>query len=139
MDTTGIFENKLVKKGIKPTTMRLLVLEVLANQVAAVSLSELEHSFTKADRITLYRTLKTFEGHKVIHSIDDGTGAVKYALCVEGCECKPEDLHLHFHCTNCKKTFCLTNNTIPPIQLPKNFSLQEVKLIVKGLCEKCSP
>jgi len=106
-------EFKLAAKGVKPTAMRLLVMDVLSKQDAAISLSELESSFAKADRITLYRTLKTFETHNLIHRVDDGTGALKYALCIDGCECHLKDLHVHFHCTTCKRTYCLADNTIP--------------------------
>ncbi|MEP0710878.1 transcriptional repressor [Algoriphagus sp.] len=87
-------ENKLEEKEIRPTAMRLLVLKTLQKQIAAVSLQDLEAAFEKADRITLYRTLKTFEEKGLIHSIEDGTGITKYALCEEGCKCAPEDLHL---------------------------------------------
>ncbi|MBI1780601.1 MAG: transcriptional repressor [Sphingobacteriales bacterium] len=134
----NIMEFKLAAKGVKSTAMRLLVMEVLSKQGAAISLSQLEQFFEKADRITLYRTLKTFEVKKIIHSIDDGTGAIKYALCVEGCECHPEDLHVHFHCSKCKRTYCLTDNIIPPINLPQKFVLEEINLVIKGLCENCS-
>lgn len=131
-------ETKLINKGVKPTAMRMLVMEVLFNQQTAINLSQLEQSFERADRITLYRTLKTFENKNVIHSIDDGTGAIKYALCVDGCECRPNDLHVHFHCTKCKKTYCLTNSSIPVINLPQKFILYETNMIIKGLCENCS-
>lgn len=89
-------DNKLNLKNIKPTAMRELVLDILTEQKMAISLSDLEQKFHKSDRVTLYRTLKTFEENKLIHSIDDGTGAVKYALCKESCQCHPEDLHVHF-------------------------------------------
>ena len=67
-------EQKLLSKKIKPTTMRLLVLQQLMQRSSAIGLTELENSFERADRTTLYRTLKTFEKNKLIHSIDDGTG-----------------------------------------------------------------
>ena len=73
----------LNNRNIKPTSMRELVLKVLSEQKAAISLTDLEQAFEKADRITLYRTLKTFEANKLIHRIDDGSGAIKYALCLE--------------------------------------------------------
>ncbi|MDX5483056.1 MAG: transcriptional repressor, partial [Hymenobacteraceae bacterium] len=73
-------ENLLQEKQVKPTAMRLLVLEFLSKQQAAVSLNDLEAAFHRADRSTLYRTLKTFEEKGVVHSIADGTGSVKYAL-----------------------------------------------------------
>ena len=96
-----LLENRLERQGIKPTAMRLLVLEYLLQQKAAVSLKEVEDAFEKADRITLYRTLKTFEEKGLVHHVEDGSGATKYALCEEGCQCAPEDLHVHFHCNSC--------------------------------------
>lgn len=138
MEMGNGMEFKLTAKGVKPTTMRLLVMDVLSRQDAAISLSELESSFAKADRITLYRTLKTFETHNLIHRIDDGTGALKYALCIEGCECHLKDLHVHFHCTKCRRTYCLADNTIPLVTLPEKFTTQEINMVIKGLCQKCS-
>ena len=70
------------------------------------TLSDIENAFEKADRTTLYRTIKTFEEKAIVHQIDDGTGITKYALCENGCNCEIEtDLHLHFHCNNCNELF----------------------------------
>ncbi|HET8753823.1 MAG TPA: transcriptional repressor [Salinimicrobium sp.] len=132
------FENKLEQKKVRPTAMRLLVLETLQKQKAAISLQDLELAFEKADRITLYRTLKTFQKKGLIHSIEDGTGATKYALCQEGCECAPEDMHLHFFCTSCEDTFCLPKLKIPEISLPEGFVPVETNLLVKGVCANCT-
>lgn len=130
-------ENKLDSRNIKPTAMRQLVFKVLAERKAAISLPELEKTFEKADKSTLYRTLKTFEESKIIHKIDDGTGAVKYALCHEACECEPEDLHVHFICSHCKNTYCLNEIPIPEINLPVDFTLESVNMVVKGICMNC--
>lgn len=129
---------KLIKKNLKPTAMRELVLEALMEQQVAVCLSDLEKMFDKVDKTTLYRTLKTFEKNKLIHSIDDGTGAVKYALCKETCQCHPEDLHVHFFCIKCQHTFCLNDIPIPSINLPVNFSLENVNMVAKGVCSNCN-
>jgi len=131
-------ENILKSRNIKPTAMRILVLEVLAGQDAAIGLPELEQLFDRADKTTLYRTLKVFEEKKLIHRIDDGTGSVKYALCPANCECLPEDLHLHFLCTSCKKTYCLPDIPVPTIQLPGDFSVESVNMVAKGICSKCN-
>lgn len=131
-------EKTLNQKQIRPTTMRLLVLETLQKQIAAVSLQDLEAAFEKADRITLYRTLKTFEEKGLIHSIEDGTGITKYALCEEGCVCAPEDLHVHFYCNGCKETFCLPKSKVPDVPLPERFQAEEASLLVKGLCSRCA-
>jgi Fur family ferric uptake transcriptional regulator len=131
-------ENKLRTQDVKPTAMRILVLRTLLNSRSAMSLSDIEQQFDQADRTTLYRTLKTFESKKIIHKIDDGTNAPKFAVCVEGCECNPEDLHIHFHCTNCEETYCLNNISIPTIELPNQFTLNQINMVVKGLCDDCS-
>jgi Fur family ferric uptake transcriptional regulator len=93
----------------------------------------------KTDRTTLYVTLKTFEEKGIVHQIDDGSSITKYALCEQGCNCQIEtDLHLHFHCNNCKETICLTDHKIPHINLPNGFVSENVNLVVKGICDKCS-
>ena len=131
-------ENRLQQRDIKPTAMRILVLQHLMEQTTAISLQSIENAFNNADKSTLYRTLKTFEQNKLVHTIDDGTKQLKYALCLESCECKTIDQHFHFHCTNCENTFCLTNQNIPSIELPKNFKMIQANMVIKGLCESCN-
>jgi Fur family ferric uptake transcriptional regulator len=130
-------DKKLKIRNIKPTAMRELVLKVLTEQDRAISLADLEQKFDNADKTTLYRTLKTFEENKLIHSINDGTGSVKYALCKETCQCHPEDLHVHFLCTKCQQTYCLNDISIPSIDLPTNFKLETINMVVKGICSNC--
>jgi len=133
------YENILEKNNIRPTAMRLLVLKDLFNENRAVSLTDLEYNFDRSERTTLYRTLKTFVNSGIAHQIDDGTGITKYALCEENCTCAIDiDLHVHFHCNNCKETICLPKHKIPTINLPNNYLAEEVNLVVKGICDKCS-
>jgi len=132
-----VSDEKLKSRNIKPTAMRKLVLKVLSEKVTAISLADLEQHFEKADKVTLYRTLKTFEENKLIHSIDDGSGSVKYALCKETCLCHPEDLHVHFLCTKCRQTYCLTDLPVPAVNLPVQFSIKSVNMVIKGICANC--
>lgn len=133
-----MLEQKLENRNIKPTAMRLLVLRQLVESGSAISLKDLESKFERADKATLYRTLKTFENKKLIHSIEDGTGSVKYALCEEGCECEPQDQHIHFHCVSCGETFCLTKTKIPQTQIPVGFKASSASIVYKGVCPNCS-
>jgi Fur family ferric uptake transcriptional regulator len=133
-----LIEQKLANKNINPTAMRILVLNLLLEQNAAISLSDIEKGLASADRITIYRTVKTFEEKGLVHVIDDGTGTPKYALCPDECDANEHhDLHVHFYCITCKETFCLPNSKIPDIILPANFSSLEMNLVVKGICSKC--
>lgn len=132
-------ENMLLAKQIKPTAVRLLVLDYILQQTAAVALVDLERVFKYSDKTTLYRTLKTFEEKGMIHIINDGADATKYALC--DMECKPGvhvDLHIHFYCNICKDLLCLPEGQMPDVILPKNFRLQEISLVAKGICPRCA-
>ncbi len=132
-------EENLKAHHIKPTAMRLLVFEYLIGKEAAVGLTDLYQDFEKSDRTTIYRTLRAFEDHGLVHSIDDGTGVPKYALCEEGCKCEIErDLHLHFHCRVCGQTKCLTSYKIPEVELPPKYVPEEANLVIKGVCDNCS-
>ena len=132
-------EKTLENYQVRPTAMRILIYKYLAEKEIAVALTDIESAFAKAERTTLYRTLKTFEEKKIVHQIDDGTGISKYALCEKGCNCEIEqDLHLHFHCNNCNETVCLTEHKIPQIKVPDGYMAEDVNLVVKGICEKCS-
>ncbi|MAT54905.1 MAG: transcriptional repressor [Saprospirales bacterium] len=132
-----LLEQKLLSRKVKPTAVRMLVLQQLMDRASAISLSELENNFERADRSTLYRTLKTFEKSKLIHRIDDGTGMSKYALCEDGCECKLNDLHVHFYCTTCQQTICVTEAKVPKVELPSGFELTEMNMVLKGICANC--
>ncbi len=125
-------------KKVRNTAVRTIVLRHLLNQNKAQSLKDIESALTYTDRSSIFRTLKTFEEHKVIHSIEDGSGMTKYAVCADGCNCEPQDLHYHYYCTKCSRTFCLFDIPIPKIQLPDNFTLQQANMVIKGLCNNCN-
>lgn len=119
--------------------MRILVYQFIESQTSAVSLKLVEEHFEKSDRTTLYRTLKTFEEKGVVHQIDDGTGTPKYALCQHEHQSeKHSELHLHFHCSNCNETVCLTEHQIPQISLPEHYIPENINMMVKGICYKCN-
>ena len=129
----------LARKNVRITAMRQLVLEYFLQENAVLGLSELEKIFPKSDRITIYRTLKTFEENGIIHSINNGTNEVKYGLCRE--ICTPDhhlDRHPHFHCIKCDQITCLEGSVLPSIPLPDGYIPTENKMIIKGICPNCS-
>lgn len=131
-------EIRLKAKKIQPTAMRMLILDHLQEQQAAITLTDLEKGLAPADRITIYRTLKTFEEKGMVHAIEDGTGATKYALCKDECsvDCH-HDLHVHFYCQVCKDTICLPKTSVPEVSLPDGYLSEEFSLLVKGTCPNC--
>ena len=128
---------QLKNRKITPTAMRLLVLDELSKSEVAMSMGDLEFALDSADRVTIYRTLKKFEENGLVHTIEDGTGSLKYALCESNCTCTPEFTHAHFHCNACNQTYCLRNIHIPDFTLPKNFKIEQSSVMLKGICDHC--
>ncbi|SFF98781.1 MULTISPECIES: Fur family transcriptional regulator [Salegentibacter] len=128
--------NKLLNRSTKPTSMRILVYDFLVTQNVALSLSEIEEQLFTADRITIYRTLKTFEEKGIVHSIQENT-TTKYVLCDDECsEITHKDWHLHFYCKICKQTTC-RENILLPSQIGGDFRIDEIRFFAKGICENC--
>lgn len=125
-------------RGIRPTALRLLILRTMTEFDRAFSLADLEEQLDTVDKSTLFRTLTLFLAHHLVHGIDDGTGSVKYALCSSDCDCEIDDLHTHFYCTCCRRTFCLRGVAIPPVGLPTGFAAETINFVLKGVCADCS-
>lgn len=129
-------ELTLTDKNTRPTSMRILIYDLLSSQQSAVSLSEIENHFRNADRTTIYRTLKTFEEKGIVHSIQENN-TTKYTLCNDGCtENTHKDRHLHFYCKICKQTTCKEEISFPE-NIRTDFRIDEIRLFAKGVCENC--
>ena len=128
----------LARRDIQPTAIRLLVLDVLMRARQSLSLTDLDNALDTVDKSTIYRTLTLFLGHHLIHSIDDGTGSFKYAVCQDDCSCAVGDLHTHFHCERCNRTFCFSNLPAPMVKLPEGFTIDSINYVLKGLCPECA-
>ncbi|HCD52062.1 MAG TPA: transcriptional repressor [Balneolaceae bacterium] len=132
-------EQRLLSRNIQPTAMRIRILSFMVENKSALGLPDLEETFTHADRTTLYRTLKTFLEHGLVHQINDASGITKYALCSENCTCSyPDDVHVHFYCTSCEQTFCFPHLGIPHYDLPENFIPSHGSFVITGSCPSCS-
>lgn len=129
---------KLEKRGIRPTAMRLLILKTMMRLDRAVSLLDIENELVTVDKSTIFRTITLFHACHLIHGVDDGTGSLKYAVCSNDCDCSVEEQHTHFYCEQCRRTFCLKSIRVPVVQLPEGFSARSINYVVKGLCAECA-
>lgn len=132
-------------RHIKPTSVRVLVLNELERANCALSLTDLEAKLVTVDKSSIFRTLNLFLSHHMIHSIDDGSGMTKYALCAPDCHCGEEehegelqDFHTHFRCECCGRTFCLRGLPIPQVPLPQGFTLTSANYVLVGICADCA-
>lgn len=130
-------EHKLNDRSVKPTAMRTMVLKYLIKNGKSISLSDLQDALDTVDKSTLYRTLKTFEKNNLVHTINDGSGKLKYALCTETCDSDVDHQHFHFTCIKCSETYCLPATKLPSVELPPDFSVSETNLVLKGICSEC--
>ncbi len=138
MDNEEFFIKKLQLRGIKPTSIRLLILKNMYRGDETVSLPQLERMLPTVDKSTISRTLSLFLLHRLIHAVDDGSGTLKYNVCSDDCDCGVDDNHTHFYCENCHRTFCLKYIHVPVVNLPEGFVLSEINYVIKGLCPACS-
>lgn len=131
-------EELLLQRNIPPTAIRIMAVRAMLEFKYAFTLGNLEEKLDTVDKSTLSRTINIFHAKHLIHSIDDGSGAIKYSVCSKNCMCKITDLHPHFFCTKCHKTTCLEHINIPQVELPENYQLSSINFVLKGICGKCN-
>ncbi|MBK8503217.1 MAG: transcriptional repressor [Saprospiraceae bacterium] len=129
----------LQKADLRVTRSRKEVLDIFCQSGdQAISSSDIEHNITGIDRITLYRILKTFEESGLVHSVADGSGKTKYALCSHECSGgNHHDNHLHFYCRVCDTTTCMDHVKLPAVRLPQDYQVEEMRFVVAGVCKDC--
>jgi Fur family transcriptional regulator, ferric uptake regulator len=124
---------------LRTTVNRQTILLLFLQKDHALSHGDIEKEIDNAlDRVTVYRTLKTFLDKGLIHKVLDDEGTLKYALCTPTCTSKGHHHdHVHFKCIICGQTNCL-DIEVPGIKLPKGYKAKEVNLLIQGTCENCS-
>lgn len=132
-------QNILKRHDLRSTAIRKSLLQLFLNKSVALSHSEIEQFFQgDFDRVTIYRTLKTFDDKGLVHKVIDDGAVVKYAVCEEECvEHNHKDNHVHFKCKQCEHTFCLHHVPVEKFDLPNGFKAKDYQLLVLGTCEKC--
>ena len=133
-------QNQILKDfRLRSTTSRSTILDLFIHKDYALSYSDIEKEVAAAfDRVTVYRTLKTFLDKGVVHKVLDDGGSLKYALCNDNCtSTNHHHDHIHFKCIKCGQTNCLDNVEVPRIKLPIGFDAKEINLLIQGICSKC--
>lgn len=91
---------QLREAGLKATTPRLVVLEVLARTKKPMGVPELQQALAKgdADTVTLYRILEDFSAAGIVRRVDLRHGHADYELVHAG---PHGHHHHHIVCTSC--------------------------------------
>lgn len=128
-------EEHLLEHGIRPTAVRLLVWRKLCRTTQAFTLKDVEDMLPYTERSSIFRTLRLFSEHNLLHETDDGTGLCKYCVC--RCEDSTHIGHVHFTCSKCNRTYCFVNQHIPMVTLPDGYHMQQAEYVIKGICPNC--
>jgi Fur family transcriptional regulator, ferric uptake regulator len=132
-------ENLLKHNNLSITDGRKKILQLFFKQPGALAHADIERKAgEKFDRVTVYRTLQTFVEKGIIHTIPTSDNSVRYALCKDNCEeGHHHDNHIHFTCSVCGGTFCLDEVVIPSMNMPRGYQVNEVQVVITGICSNC--
>jgi Fur family ferric uptake transcriptional regulator len=132
-------DDLLRRNSLSVTESRKKILNLFLNVQRALAHGDIERKAgEKFDRVTVYRTLQTFVEKGIIHTIPTTDNSVRYALCKDNCtEGHHHDDHVHFICLQCGATLCLEDVVVPEIKMRKGFSVNEIEVVVKGICLDC--
>ena len=119
-------EHLLGEHGVKPTANRLLIARALQEASGPMSMMELEAQLETIDKSNIFRTLTAFREAHLVHVLEDTGEGVRYELCHSHGEDHDEDLHVHFYCTRCHRTYFYF--TLPHRNKP---------YLLKGICPAC--
>lgn len=105
----------------------------------AVSQPDLEEKLQTVDKSTIFRTISLFLDRHLIHAIDDGSGALKYAVCSDRLHLFGERPARTFLLRRMPSRFLLPEpGGVPVVQAPEGFVLHGVNYVLKGLCPACA-
>ena len=124
--------------GVKPTANRIMIANAFVKEHRPLSMSEVETQLESVDKSVISRTLALFRERHLVHILPDGGDGVRYELCRSCSDDHDDDVHIHFYCSRCGKTFCLEDIPIPEVSLPDGYEAESVNYMVTGLCPDCS-
>ncbi|MBP5625864.1 MAG: transcriptional repressor [Bacteroidales bacterium] len=124
--------------GIKATANRILILNALLQAGRPLSMTEIETALESVDKSIISRSLAAFREHRLLHALADDGAGVRYEVCHCAEEEEDSDLHVHFHCERCGRTFCFEDLPIPAVRYPDGFMVENVEHTAHGICPDCA-
>ena len=125
---------ELTKAGIKPSYQRIKIFDYLINNNTHPTVDtiykKLSEEIPTLSKTTVYNTLKLFEEHHLIKSVNIEDNEIRY----DG----QKHIHGHFKCEQCRKIYDFDYN-FEDLKYSglENFVLNQTDIIIKGICKKC--
>ena len=129
----------LSKNGISRTDFRTELLNLFYSSKASLSVDAILKYFDNSiNKVTVYRSLKSFENKGLIHKVPDKKNLLRYSLCSSECgPGKHSHDHAHLLCSICDETFCLDDFLLPNIKSHNGYVINNYKIILEGSCLSC--
>jgi Fur family transcriptional regulator, ferric uptake regulator len=128
----------LTQHAVRKTDTRIQVLELLFKYEHAITQNDLEKELGNSfDKVTLHRTLHTFEQAGIVHEIPV-EGESKFALskiCFKNNPSQSEPIY--FTCQTCKHVYYLDGVPTPQLAYKGEFEINSLTIAAKGVCKNC--
>ena len=137
MDPTAP-SDRLREAGLRRTPARIAIFARVCAADHPQSHAELrlDPALEGIDEITLYRTLSTLEGSRLIHRVLGLDGVWRYSNNPVGTPGCPGN-HAHFYCTGCGKMTCLVDQPMSRILAPEGAAVEGRQMVAWGQCAAC--
>ena len=125
-------KKRLEECGIKPSLQRLAVMEYLmthhTHPTVDMIFNDLYPNIPTLSKTTVYNTVKLLAEHNAVSTVNIDEKNVRY----DGDISK----HAHLRCTNCG---CIYDVPVSDFSIShlEDFTVTEVHIYYKGLCNKC--
>lgn len=119
------------------TKCRAAVLDVLTAADRPLSQTEVAERLGRyhLDKVTIYRTLESFIAAGFVHKVFLHERACHYEMADH---CTVSQCHPHFVCTDCARTYCLPQASVPITAIaPAGFVVRRQEVRLEGLCPAC--
>lgn len=139
------FKQLLKANGLKVTTQRIAILEVLEDRpnehLTAEEIYEcVKGKYPEIGLATVYRTIQLLSELNLIDKLNLDDGFVRYEIGKQGNEISSHHHH-HLICLGCGKVLTfqddLLENVEEKIQSTMNFQIQDHEVKFYGYCEEC--
>ena len=120
----------------RTTEKRLALLELLMDGPKAFAFSEIEKQLSiSMDRVTIYRTLQTFEAVGLVTRMVDHKGICLYMFNHK--DHGNLSMHPHLRCKECGKVICLPPLPHEYLEELKKYKIDKMYFLMEGICPEC--
>lgn len=128
----------LESANLRRTAPRINILSILLGAAGTLTAEEIAVKLGRAapNKVTIYRVLENFIEAGLVHKVFVRKKNWHFEL---SRNCTQRQCHPHFTCTDCDKTYCLTEMTFPMAKSPyPGFVIHRQRVQLEGLCQKCT-